>query len=77
MFKALRLHKQLTQAQLAKRAHVSQPYVARLERGEKTNPSLTVLKRLAKALGTTSSTVVEALSGRTKGGPPRRAFLRL
>ena len=68
MLKTLCLHKKLTQAQLAKRARVSQPYVARLERGEKTNRSLVVLRRLAKALGTTSGAVVEALSGRITEG---------
>lgn len=68
MLKTLRLHKKLTQAQLAKRAQVSQPYIARLERGEKWNPRLTVLRRLARALGVTSGAVVEALSGRTTGG---------
>lgn len=67
MLKTLRLHKQLTQAQLAKRAHVSQAYIAWLERGARTNPSLAVLRRLAKALGTTSGAVVEALSGRATG----------
>lgn len=67
MLKTLRLHKKLTQAQLARRAHVSQPYIARLERREKTNPSLTVLQRLAQALGVPSSAVVEALSSRATG----------
>lgn len=69
MLKTLRLHKQLTQAQLAKRAQVSQPYIVRLEQGVKRNPSLAVLRRLAKALGTTSGAVIDALSGRRKGGP--------
>ena len=69
MLKSLRLHKQLTQAQLAERARVSQPYIVYLEQGVKRNPSLTVLKRLAKALGTTTSAIIDALSGRTKGGP--------
>ncbi len=69
MLKSLRLHKQLTQAQLAKRTGLSQAYVAYLEQGAKRNPSLTVLKRLAKALGTTSSAIIDALSGRTTGGP--------
>jgi transcriptional regulator with XRE-family HTH domain len=68
MLKSLRLHKQLTQAQLAKRARVSQPYIVYLEQGVKRNPSLAVLQRLARALGTTSSAVIEALSGRTRGG---------
>ena len=41
----------LTQAQLAKRAKVTQGYIAQLEMGMKKNPSLDTLKRLAKALG--------------------------
>jgi transcriptional regulator with XRE-family HTH domain len=40
----------LTQVELAKRARVSQGYLAKLERGEKANPSLATLERLAKAL---------------------------
>jgi transcriptional regulator with XRE-family HTH domain len=40
-----------TQAQLAKRAKVARSYLAQLEAGHKENPSLPVLRRLAKALG--------------------------
>ena len=40
----------MTQTELGKRASVTQAYVAMLERGVKTNPSIQVLKRLAKAL---------------------------
>ncbi|MBX3307719.1 MAG: helix-turn-helix transcriptional regulator [Nitrospira sp.] len=69
MLKTLRLRKKLTQTELAKRARTSQPYIARLERGEKTNPSLTVLRRLAKALGVTTGAVIDALASRTRGGP--------
>jgi transcriptional regulator with XRE-family HTH domain len=68
MLKILRLHKQLTQAQLAKRARVSQPYIVYLEQGVKRNPSLAVLRRLATALGTTTSAIIDALSGRGKAG---------
>ena len=39
----------LTQVELARRAKVTQAYVAQLERGAK-NPSLAILRRLAKAL---------------------------
>ncbi|MBS0165512.1 MAG: helix-turn-helix transcriptional regulator [Nitrospira sp.] len=62
MLKALRLHKKLTQAQLAKTSRISQAYVANLERGVNRNPSLAVLTRLAKALGVTSDEVIKALS---------------
>ena len=70
MLKTLRLQRKLTQTQLAKKVQVSQAYLARLERGDKTNPSLSVLKRLAKALGVTSGAVIEALAGRATGGRP-------
>jgi transcriptional regulator with XRE-family HTH domain len=49
--KTLRETKSLTQVALAKRAKVSQGYLAAIERGLKRNPSLAVLKRLASALG--------------------------
>ena len=41
----------LTQVQLAKKAGVTQAYIAKLEAGDKANPTLDVLKRLARALG--------------------------
>ncbi len=46
----LREGRQLTQVALAQQAHVSQGYLAALEVGLKTNPSLATLKKLAKAL---------------------------
>ena len=58
MLKTLRLHLKLTQGQLAQRAQIRQPYIACLERGTKSNPSLMVLQRLAKALGTTIGELV-------------------
>ena len=57
--KTLRSQRGMSQTELAKRAHTSQPYLALLERGEKQNPSLAVLRRLAKALGTTIGALVE------------------
>ena len=41
----------ITQVDLSKKAKVSQAYIARLEGGDKKNPSLAVVQRLAKALG--------------------------
>ena len=41
----------MTQAVLARKARVTQGYIAQLETGLRTNPSLPVLRRLAKALG--------------------------
>ena len=40
----------LTQEQLAKKVGVSQGYLAHLESGGRTNPSLALIRRLAKAL---------------------------
>jgi XRE family transcriptional regulator, master regulator for biofilm formation len=50
MVRKLREGQGLTQTELAKRAHVTQAYVAMLEARVKTNPSIQVLQRLAKAL---------------------------
>jgi transcriptional regulator with XRE-family HTH domain len=41
----------MTQERLAKRAKVSRSYLAAIEAGHRKNPSLDILKRLAKALG--------------------------
>ncbi len=40
----------LTQEELARRAKVARGYLAKLEAGHSKNPSLTILKRLARAL---------------------------
>jgi transcriptional regulator with XRE-family HTH domain len=41
----------MSMADLAKKADVTDAYIANLETGKKTNPSLDVLKKLARALG--------------------------
>jgi transcriptional regulator with XRE-family HTH domain len=41
----------MSMAELASKAEVTAAYIANLETGKKTNPSLDVLKRLARALG--------------------------
>jgi DNA-binding XRE family transcriptional regulator len=51
MIKQLRQAKGLTQAELAKKAQVTRPYITMLESGVKKTPSLPMLQRLAKALG--------------------------
>ena len=56
----LRKAKRLTQAELASRG-VTQPYIGALERGEKKNPSVVVVKGLAKGLGVSIARVLEAL----------------
>jgi transcriptional regulator with XRE-family HTH domain len=47
----LREQKGLSQRELAAKVKVTPGYIAQLEQGLKTNPSLTVLRSLAKALG--------------------------
>jgi XRE family transcriptional regulator of biofilm formation len=47
----LRERQGLTQRALAKKAQVTAAYVAMIETGVRKNPSVRVLKRLAKALG--------------------------
>ncbi len=50
VLKALREEREWTLDDLAKRANVTNVYIWQLENGERKNPSLAVLKRLAKAL---------------------------
>ena len=59
VLKMLREEKGLTQVELAPKAHVTQSYVAMLEGGEKQNPSLAILKRLAKALDVPVTALLE------------------
>jgi transcriptional regulator with XRE-family HTH domain len=49
----IRKAKGLTQIEVCRKARLGQGYLAQLELGIKRNPSLDVLKRLAKALGVT------------------------
>jgi XRE family transcriptional regulator, master regulator for biofilm formation len=51
MLKALRTSKDMGLRELADKAEVPFGYLSELERGKKTNPSLAVLQRLARALG--------------------------
>ena len=55
----LRDAKGLTQEQLAARAKVSRGYLADLEAGHRRNPSVPVLRRLAKALGVPVTELLE------------------
>ncbi len=50
MLRMLREEKGWTQEELAEKASVERSYLAKLETGVKQNPSLKVLKRLAKSL---------------------------
>jgi transcriptional regulator with XRE-family HTH domain len=64
----LRLKQGMTQEKLAKRARVSQGYIAKLEpsarpgtreKARQANPSVAVLQRLAKALGVPVTALLE------------------
>ncbi len=59
MLKQLREEKGMTQAQLAERAGVTREYITMLESGAKANPSLEVLKALAKALKVKAGRLLE------------------
>ncbi len=50
MLRTLREEKGWTQEKLAEKASVERSYLTKLETGDKVNPSLAVLKRLAKSL---------------------------
>ncbi len=47
----LREDKGLNQTELARKAKVGRTYIVKLENGDKKNPSLAILQRLARALG--------------------------
>lgn len=59
MIRRLRESKPMTQDALAKKVGVTQSYIAQLESGRKTSPSLPRLKRLAKALDVSISALLE------------------
>ena len=59
MLRKLRNDRGLTMAELAKKADVTDAYIAQLETGKKGNPSLEVLKRLARALGVPVTELLE------------------
>jgi transcriptional regulator with XRE-family HTH domain len=48
--KALRERKRLSQRQLAEKVGVTDAYIAMIETGVRSNPSLPLLRRLARAL---------------------------
>ncbi|HXH81710.1 MAG TPA: helix-turn-helix transcriptional regulator [Candidatus Tectomicrobia bacterium] len=59
MLKALRDERGWSQAELAKRADVTPAYIAQLETGARKNPSLEILKRIARALGVPVTDLLE------------------
>jgi transcriptional regulator with XRE-family HTH domain len=59
VLKTLRTSKDLGLRELAEKAKVPPGYLAELESGKKKNPSLDVLKRLARALGVPVTELLE------------------
>ena len=59
VLRTLREEKGLTQDKVAKLAKVAKPYLSQLENGARKNPSLPVLKRLARALGVPVTALLE------------------
>ena len=59
MLKTLREQRGWSMAQLAKKADVTDAYIAQLETGIRRNPSLQVLKRLARAFGVPVTELLE------------------
>ena len=51
--KEIRLEKGMTLQQLAEKANISAGYLCHLERGTRTNPSIDVMEKIAKALDKT------------------------
>ncbi len=59
VIKTLREANGLTQVELSKRARVGRTYLTKLETGAKINPSLAILKRLARAIGVPVTALLE------------------
>jgi transcriptional regulator with XRE-family HTH domain len=59
MIKRRRTELGISQRELAKRVGVSDAYITQLETRERINPTLDVLKKLAKALKVTVAELVE------------------
>ncbi len=59
VLRTLRGDRDMTQRDLAKRAKVTPGYVAQLEMGVRRNPSLAILRRLARALGVPVTELLE------------------
>jgi transcriptional regulator with XRE-family HTH domain len=49
----------MTQAELAKKAKLTEAYVSQLLKGKRENPSIAVLKRIADALGVPVTELLE------------------
>lgn len=59
----LRISKNISQKQLAQQIGVTQAYICSLERGKRTNPSMDVIRGIARELGVKPSNVLDAIDG--------------
>jgi len=59
VLKRLREAKGFSQAVLAKKSGVAQGYISQMEAGEKTNPGIETLKKIAKALSVPVTALLE------------------
>ncbi len=59
VLRELREKADMTQEQLATKAKVARGYVAKLEAGHAKNPSIDILKKLARALGVPVTELLE------------------
>ncbi len=59
VLRKLRTERGMSMADLAKKADVTDAYIAQLETGKRENPSLDILKRLARALGVPVTELLE------------------
>jgi transcriptional regulator with XRE-family HTH domain len=66
-----REEKELTQEALAERANLDPTYISGIERGMR-NPSVLSVLRIAKALGVTTSKLMEKVDDNGNGAPKAR-----
>ena len=57
--RSLRKARDMTQERLARKAGISQAYLSQLEAGDRKNPSLPTLKKLARAFGVPVAELLE------------------
>jgi transcriptional regulator with XRE-family HTH domain len=59
VLRQIRESKDMSQLELAKKSKVAQGYISDLEAGEKKNPGIKVLRKLADALGVSVAKLIE------------------
>jgi XRE family transcriptional regulator, master regulator for biofilm formation len=59
VIRQLREDRGVSQLALAKKANVAQGYISLLEAGEERNPSIAIVKKIAKALGVPATELLE------------------